>query len=297
MTSKELTPEAIKSVLRGITVPPQPQVLVDIHMEQAMPDPDIDRVAQLISQDVGLSGSVLKVVNSNFFGLSNKITSIQQAVQLLGLTSVINIINGLSIKSEMDDETIVSLGRFWDTAMDIAMVSATIAKSIGFQAPDLAYTLGLFHNCGVPLLMKSHPNYVAVMEEAYANDLDRITDVENRHLNTNHAVVGFFVAKSWNLPIDLCEVIAEHHSVNDIFNNPRYAGYNSYKKTLLSILKMAEHIAKLYMVLGRQKENFEWELIQSSLLAYVGLSIEDFENLEDSFGEMGLGATIENFNY
>lgn len=296
MTRKELTSEAINSVLKGITVPPQPQVLVDIHMEQAMPNPDIDRVAQLISQDVGLSGSILKVVNSNFFGLVNKITSIQQAVQLLGLTSVINIINGLSIKSEMDDETIVSLSRFWDTAMDIAMVSATIAKAIGFQSPDLAYTLGLFHNCGVPLLMQSHQEYPSVVEQAYQSGSERITDVENHHLNTNHAVVGFFVAKSWNLPIELCEVIAEHHNVYDIFNNPRYANYSSYKKTLLSILKMAEHIAKLHLVLGGQETNHEWLAIEGALLNYVGLDMDDFENLEESFSGMGFGASAVGFN-
>ena len=124
--------------MQGIKIPPQPQILVDLQMEQVMPDPDLDQIAKLISQYVGLAGTVLKVVNSPFYGLSNRITSVKQAVNLIGLNSVINIINGLSIKSQMSDETIVNMNRFWDTANDIAQVAMNIAKQVGYPNPDLA---------------------------------------------------------------------------------------------------------------------------------------------------------------
>ena len=58
-----------------------------------MPDPDLEVIARLISQDPGLSGSLLKIVNSPYYGLSNKIASIQRAVNLLGSRSIINLIN------------------------------------------------------------------------------------------------------------------------------------------------------------------------------------------------------------
>ncbi|MGH8393763.1 MAG: HDOD domain-containing protein, partial [Pseudomonas sp.] len=65
-------------------MPPQPQIMVDLQMEQYMPDPDLEVIARLIAQDPGLSGSLLKIVNSPYYGLSNKIVSIQRAVNLLG---------------------------------------------------------------------------------------------------------------------------------------------------------------------------------------------------------------------
>ena len=141
----QLTEEQVSKILQGIFVPPQPQILVDLQMEQVFPEPDIKRIADLIAKDVGLSGTMLKFVNSPFFGLSNKITSIEQAVSLLGLNTVVNILNGLAIKGHMSDENIVELTTFWDTANDIAMVCATVAKKVGFPNPDEAYTLGLFH--------------------------------------------------------------------------------------------------------------------------------------------------------
>ena len=112
-------------------------------MEQVMPDPDINRIAELIKQDVGLAGTVLKVVNSQFYGLSNEITSIQQAVGLLGMNSVVNIVNGISIKSSMTDDTIKSLTRSAGTdtacarhAAQIAPVPSTTCGPYGSRSND-----------------------------------------------------------------------------------------------------------------------------------------------------------------
>ena len=273
-----LDDDHIAKILRGITVPPQPQVIVDIHMEQAMPNPDINRIAKLISQDVGLSGTMLKVVNSSLFGMKNRMTSIEQAVQILGLQTIVRIMEGLSIKSHMDDETIVALSSFWDSAMDIASTAATLARAIGYQSGDRAYCVGLFHNCGVPLLYNAHPDYQDVLEESYCRPNPRIIDVENQRLKTNHAVVGYYVAKSWGLPSDLCDVIAEHHSVENIFRH-RASSYDHGRKTLLAILKMSEHICRLPETLGNCERDHEWEAIGEDLLMYVGLSELDFDDL------------------
>ena len=280
-----LSSQQIAKVLHGITIPPQPQVLVDIQMEQVMPNPDVRRIADLISRDPSLSGTMLKVVNSAHFALKNKISSIHQAVQILGLSTVLNILNGISIKSEMDDATIVQMNRFWDTTMDIANISAALAKQLGLRGADESYALGLFHNCGVPLLLTRFPNYLEVLNASYLVHDERIIDVENRMLNTNHAVVGYFVAKSWHLPDNLCEIIAEHHNVDAIFiaNSP----YTSEKKTLLAILKIAEHLCRNFNILAEQDLDYEWEKIEVPLLTYMGLSSDDLENIRDDFIEKG----------
>lgn len=283
----ELDEEQIKKVLQGISIPPQPQIMVDLQMEQMSPDCDINCIAKLISRDVGLSGSILKTVNSPFFGLSNKISSIQQACNLLGINSVVNIVNALSIRGELSDENIVALNKFWDSAMDIAMACTLIAKQIGNHSPDEAYSLGLFHNCGIPLLMLRFDDYGDTLSEGYRQQQQRIVDIENQHCNSNHAVIGYYVGKSWNLPSHICEAIAEHHSVDAIFADNDYA--NSEKKNLLAILKMAEHICGNYRSLGNQSEDFEWQRIEENVLIYTGLSSYDFQAMRETCAEQGLG--------
>ncbi|MEJ5061183.1 MULTISPECIES: HDOD domain-containing protein [unclassified Pseudomonas] len=268
-------------------MPAQPQIMVDLQMEQYMPDPDLEVIAKLISQDPGLSGSLLKIVNSPYYGLSNKIASIQRAVNLLGSRSIINLINAQSIKGEMNDDTIVTLNRFWDTAQDVAMTCLTLAKRIGVQNGDEAYALGLFHDCGVPLMLQRFPNYMTVLEEAYANASAecRVVDTENQAFNTNHAVVGYYTAKSWRLPDHVTAAIANHHNALAIFSDE--SSRNSSLKNLLAILKMAEHICASYRVLGNQTEDHEWNSIAHLVLDYVGLSDYDFETLKQTIRDLG----------
>ena len=285
--SQELSAEQIQQVLQGISVPPQPQIMVDLQMEQYMPDPDLEVIARLIAQDPGLSGALLKIVNSSYYGLSNKIASIQRAVNLLGSRSIINLINALSIKGEMSDDTIVTLNRFWDTAQDVAMTCLSLAKRTGSQAVDEAYALGLFHDCGVPLMLKRFPNYMAVLEQAYANAGPdcRVVDTENNAFHTNHAVVGYYTAKSWRLPEHVTDAIANHHNALVIFSDETTR--NPQLKNLLAILKMAEHICSSYRVLGNQPVDHEWNAIGHLVLVYVGLSDYDFESLKLSIRELG----------
>ncbi|MGF6224704.1 HD-like signal output (HDOD) protein [Pseudomonas sp. F-14 TE3482] len=284
--SQELTTEQIQQSLQGISVPPQPQIMVDLQMEQYMPDPDLEVIAKLISQDPGLSGALLKIVNSPYYGLSNKITAIQRAVNLLGSRSIINLINAQSIKGELNDDAIVTLNRFWDTAQDVAMTCLTLAKRVGVQAGDEAYALGLFHDCGIPLMIKKFPDYMKVLEQAYANASAecRVVDTENKQYNTNHAVVGYYTAKSWRLPEHVTQAIANHHNALAIFSDE--SSRNTPLKNLLAILKMAEHICASFRVLGNQSEDYEWNSVGPLVLDYIGLSEYDFETQKQEIRDL-----------
>ncbi|MBV1871102.1 MAG: HDOD domain-containing protein [Gammaproteobacteria bacterium] len=279
-----LSEEQLNEALLGIKIPPQPQILVDITMEQVSPDPSLKHISDLIRQDMGLSGAILKVVNSPYFGLSNNIVSVEHAVSILGLNSVINIINGLALKSELSDETIIEMNRFWDHASDIALISATIAKETGYPSADEAYLLGLFHACGMPLMMTRYPEYPKVVAEAYSGKYERIIDLENERFNTNHAVLGYYTAKSWNLPQHICQLIGEQYNLKAI--RQWQENYDGHRKTLLAILKIAMEIGDSHRKLGGPNaKNVEWETYSEDILEFMGLSVYDFENIKSNVRE------------
>lgn len=285
-THHDLSQEELDKILKGIKVPPQPQILVDIQMETAMPDCSLDNVASLIARDVGLSGWVLKTVNSAFFGLSEKVTSIGHAINLLGVNSVVNIVNAVSISEALAIDDIEALNDFWDNANDVASACSVISRKLNLNAGDAAYTLGLFNDCGVPLLRMKHENYFDILEQAYGQDEVRITEIENNAIQTNHAVIGYYVAKSWKLPIDICQAIAEHHKVPEILamNN----GVETHKKNLLSILKIAEHLCGTYKAIGHQQEDYEFEQIKGLLFNYLGISDIEMEDIRDDLYDRGI---------
>lgn len=284
--------EQIDKILRGTTIPSPPQIIVDLQMEMAMPDPDLNAMAKLISGDAGLAGGVLKTINSGIYGGGAEITSIPKAVMMLGMNTLMRIINTLSLRNEMmnmddiPDRLFAAMNGFWDSASDVAQTSVMIAQRISFSRPDSAYALGLFHNVGIPLLMLKYSNYAEVMRESYANPAPRIVDTENQMINTNHAVIGFFVARSWKLPNNLCNLISLHHNT-EVFQPGNTS--DSDDKTLLAILKMAEHISGLYRSIGGQPNNIEWNEIGSDVLEYVGLSNVDFDDILSNVHDAGLG--------
>lgn len=279
----------LQTILKGIKVPPQPQIMVDLQMEQAMPEPDLNQIAHLISRDVGLSGSIIKTVNSPFYGLPNKITSIQQTVNILGMNSVINIVNGLSIKNALSDDNVKALTRFWDSAMDVAMIATTVAKQVNYPLPDNAYALSLFHNVGIPILMAKFEDYFSYVLEGYASDTGKVTACESQQLHCNHAVVGYYTAKSWHLPKLLCLIIADHHNCEEVFKSETVE--HNEKNTLLAILKLSEHIAGLCIILGEQKVDYEWDRIEGRVLEYLELSDCDLDALKVTFADMGMCPT------
>ena len=284
--SKELSQSDLEKVLKGIKIPPQPQVLVDIQMETAMPDCSLSDIAALIAKDIGLSGWVLKTVNSAFFGLPNKVTSIGQAINLLGVNSIVNIVNAVSISDALSSDSIEELNQFWDNANDVASACSVISSKLNLNLGDSAYTLGLFHDCGIPLLRMKHSDYFDVLKNAYSQNDVRITEIENQHYRTNHAVVGFYVAKSWKLPIEICEAIADHHKVGEIL--PLNNSAETPKKNLLVILKIAEHLCGTNQSIGNESEDHEFDKIKSDIFKYLGISEIEMDDIRDDLYEKGI---------
>lgn len=281
-----ITEETSQKLLKGIKIPPQPQIMVDLNMAMAAPHPSFTDITKIITKDVGISGCILKVINSPFFQLRNHVTSIEQALNLLGYNNVINIINSLSIRDSLTDSAITDLTRFWDNAQDVAMTAAAFAKLTGVASPDEAYSFGLFHNSGIPLLLQKFPDYPHVLKQTYAEPKRAITDIENDAIGCNHAIVGYYVAKAWKLPAYIAQAIADHHKVESIFadNNP----CEQAEKNLLAILKLAETTCKTHKMLGNAAVDHEFERIRSDLLIYIGLSEYDFEDLQAEVAEMGI---------
>jgi HD-like signal output (HDOD) protein len=223
---------------------------------------------------------------SSCYGLRNQITSITQALNLLGIRNIINIINSISISNSLSENLLLDLTNYWDNSSDVAMASAVISRLTGISTPDEAYLVGLFHNSGIPLLMKKFDSYSTILQQAYQQSTIRITDVENSKLDCNHAVVGYFVGRAWKLPDYLNEAIADHHKCREIFSEN--FTYDPRKKNLLAILKLAESICHTYSTLGRAKVDHEFDNIKNSLLVYVGLSEYDFEDLRAEIRDMGI---------
>jgi len=281
---KNLDEEKTKKILKGITIPPQPQILVDLQMESAFETVSLDKITSIIVKDIGISGAVLKIINSPCFGMRGKVSSIRQALSLLGLKNVLNIIRCLTLRNAFDFEHLAKMTQIWDNSSDVAMACMAISKMLGVGSVDESYTLGLFHDSGITLMMDKFENYPEVIKRAYAEPKRRITDVENAEFQTNHSVVGYFTAKAWNLPKHICQAIADHHKTEPIFREE--VSYDPQGKILLAVLKLAENTCTSHKSIGDAGDHFEFKRIKKDLLIYLGIGEYDLEDIQATVREM-----------
>jgi len=263
----------IELSVEDLKIPPQPEALIVAQREIQAKEPNLLNIAKAIRNDLALSAAVLKVVNSAQFSLPTKIVSIPQAVSYMGLTPTTHIIAAIEIRRTFTKVPGLSMERFWDTATDVAKHCAWVAKRVALSTPDEAYTIGLFHDCGIPVIAQKHHKYSAILAEANSAVDRTFTEVEDDYIHTNHAVVGYLVTRSWNLPQVVREAVRYHHEVDTILQ-PALT-HRSPLASLLAILKVATHANDVY----RQRPEPEWQRVGGLVLEYLGLTEHECEEM------------------
>jgi HD-like signal output (HDOD) protein len=265
-------------VVSSFQIPVKPQILIEMQLLLDNVEPDIHSIAVLISNDVGLSSTTLKIINSPFYGMNRKISEIKQAVMMLGLKTISGLVTALLLKSSFQGNSCISLERFWDDSLDLANAMAFIGNKVKNEIPvDMLYTIGLFQNCGIPLLALKFDDYKEVLIEANSSGVNSI-ELEEKKYQTNHAVLGYYVASSWYLPQELCVLILRHHEINYLSNI-----LGNKEQLAFAVLKAAEHLVER---VKRHNVSPDWAEIKEAALNVLGLTSIDYDDLEDDFAEL-----------
>ena len=260
--------------LTDLAIPPRPHLIDALMKERNKEEPDFRKIEQLISSDIGIAGALLKIANSPSFGLQRKITSISSAMQTMGMRQVISIASGLVLRHLMKGGDPTSMERFWDTTDNVAALCTKLSRRFRFNNIDDAQTFGLFHDCGIPVLMQRFPNYKDVLRAANSQQNRSFIEVEDELLGTNHTVVGNLLTRNWGLSEQICLAIHNHHDL-DFFVEARGAD-NGITKTLIAIGHFAEH---LHHLSKRGSNDLEWAKFGPYVLNHFGLSQEDYNDL------------------
>lgn len=200
-------------IVQEIGIPPCPATLTRLLRETRSDLPDFRRVGQLISGDVALASAVLKVANSPFYGLRTKASSVQQALALLGLNSVTQLVTGLLLRQAFSGVSSPGMERYWKMSMATSLISAMICRETGRGDVGVACTFGLFRDCGMPVMLQKFPVYADIFNGKALASGDLVQEIEDERYPTNHARVGAQLARSWHLSESLCFAILHHHDL------------------------------------------------------------------------------------
>ena len=217
------------------TVPSLPALYVAVTEALRSSDSSITDIGNLIAQDMGMSAKVLQLVNSAFFGLSNRVSSPRQAVLLIGIENLKALVLSVQVFSDLGGHLTRELGFLWNHSMSTASFAKAIARvelsSSGVR--EDAFTAGLLHDVGRLVLASAFgAEYREVLKRA-AEPGVLLASCEGDAFGCTHNGVGAYLLGLWGLTDSIVEAVAWHHQ-------PVHAQPNSFSALI------AVHAADYY---------------------------------------------------
>ncbi len=268
--SKEFTDPALKMAVR---IPSPPPLLDDLMRLLVSPNSSIEAISQIIQTDAGLTASLYRMLAKPIYGLRRPPEAVAQAISLVGLTTVAELVKGLSLEKAIFGDSLF-YPWFWDRANDIAAYAAAIAwkqRTACNIFPEHAKLAALFMDCGVPILIQHIEEYEYAFISSKGHFWPNVLG-EDKRFDTDHAVVGYMAARYWKLPDYVSQAVRWHH---DAINT------NDKSATLVAILQIAQHIYNMQSM----KDDSDWAKHESMALQEIGVSAEGLREFEEEIAE------------
>lgn len=215
------TPESLAQ--RVSDVASLPAIYERINAAVNNPSSSLADVARIISEDIGLTGRLLKLVNSAFFGFPSRVDTVNNACVIVGaqqLRSLALASSVVGVFDELPEAGGVTMDAFWRHSVGVAMASRALAKIAGERDAERFFVAGLLHDIGRLACFQEMPDdYVPVVQEARRNEA-LLHETEKRMLGYTHAQVGAAMMKVWRLPASLEATVAYHHAPQQTYTHP-----------------------------------------------------------------------------
>src|SRR5262245_16720514 len=166
----------------------------------------------VIERDQALTGKLLRLANSAFFGQTRRVATIPRAVVLLGFSTVRNLALSVKVWETLGAGVARSrLEELWEHSVAVAIATKALATRLRAGDPDEAFTAGLLHDVGRLLLaMRFRDEYWRAVGSA--GEADAVARLEAEQLGVDHAEVGGWILEAWRLPPALVELVVHHHA-------------------------------------------------------------------------------------
>lgn len=236
------------------------------------PKVDAKMLNDVISVDPVLTGKVLKLVNSAYYAMPNRVTSLVRAIVMLGINTIKNLVISTGVISavnqKQNENSALDMTSFWRHSVGVGVLAKFLAlkQNVDPKQVEEYFVAGLLHDIGkLPLDFVIAEGYKDIIDLSQKRGLP-LYQLESRYLGINHSELGERIVDLWKLPTNLRETIIFHHTIEEV--QPQF-------KRLVSTVFIANNISnKIWQ--GAAGDYAVNEDI-SEMLKITGLTEDDLE--------------------
>ena len=202
----------IESLLAGAQLPALPQSAIRLLQLSQDPENGPAEFAVPIESDPGLTGQVLKFVNSSYFGFAREISSIKLAITLVGIRTIKNFALWSAVFSLMPNPKCgpFDLKSLWQDSLRRGLFARSLGRLLGQADSEDLFAAALLQDMAVPLLAKELPEEYDKLFQSRRGGKTRLSDLEKERFGWTHAEAASILARRWSLPDEFAQLIECH---------------------------------------------------------------------------------------
>lgn len=218
---KQSLDRQVRSILKNIEeVSPLPATAQRAVGMLDDPEVNLDKVAETLSLDPGLTTTLLRVVNSAFYGLRDKVVSINKALIVLGIKKLRQLVVAAAVMQKFQSVPPSFAQKFWENAVRTAQWSKEIAAFKRMEEVDELFVCGLLHNIGYLVTMQHFRTQQSQIDELVASG-KKALDAERAIMGGTHADIGGYLFTLWQMPRTTVQsAMLHHHDLQTLLATP-----------------------------------------------------------------------------
>lgn len=201
----ELADPGLQDLIGSIDVlPSPPTAVVSLNDALGRTEVVIEEVVSIIESDTAMTAKLLALVNSSFFGLSQRMTDVRQSVAYLGLDTVRNLLTAMELMRAFSAPT-PELAQHMDNLHSHSMIVGNLARSLMARGPHMheSFAAGMMHDIGLLAVLSTLPDKFTELCNSDADEVEV--------LGTSHAWLGAYILDLWGVPQPLVQSVLHSH--------------------------------------------------------------------------------------
>lgn len=222
-------------------------LILEIEAALRSPQCSLGSIGEIIEKDIDLTARLLRFSNSAYCGFSTKLSTVTEAISLIGIQQVQDLLTASSVIERFSgvSSEFVSVQSFWQHSLATGISARLIAMEARLPKPDRLFVAGLLHDIGRLVLFLQTPRQAQRIFELYTKERMLLREAEARILGFDHQNIAEALLKNWKYPPSLVMAVGYHHSPS----------VSEAGKVEAAVIHLADHLVNAMRV-GSSGERF-----------------------------------------